>query len=1256
MPDGDLEPLKGRFQPWVESPTARRMIGFRNGGINIPQAVDNDKIIIVRMGQEPRDLKQMLGMAVIRRIWSHIRSRADEAEYDINPFYLFCDEFDNIALRDETIPAVISESRSMRLSLNLATQYPSQLPEGVTDAITSQCDTIISFNPGDKKQAQAYSTRMKKSPEDLTDTANFYAWARFTLDNNEKSDPFKMYAYPPDAPRRPRGEAKAWRETALEQFGRKKKSDEKTYKNLLFNGRATGRWETGIGAQIEAATEPEDIAHWERELDNEVPPPQSPAIRSESEDRPGEFGSTNTTGGDGDTHGIGSGSGSGSTSSGDPVDDHHDTILEAIFATALQEKGDPKAPVPTGAVEERLVDLLPEDVGTSLSEVSNIFERMNEQYVKRERLSGEVQVRLTTPGEAKMFDVDTGSAGSGGGDDHRWVLRQSYMAFKRIGYETWLPEQEGDEQPDGVADALIDISGVDPTLSQSDYLEAVEERKRRLQNQYPAVWNLSKGDDLAIEAETSTLNKPFQTFNNLKKAQSQGSICVFAVKDESQGKGDFAYWAKRAERVIYKSHYEGRSRVISDHEPTFRKAAPNKDDYPRFYNYASGTYDLDAEKTALRPITEGSRSVWYHDTDTGEVVCAPSNQQVILDDEPHIRFDSPEAVAEGDPTVVPAYYTYDNSEQQYIVNNNGKELKYPTREEMEAEWETFKGPFIPENEFDDGIPEDDDFLIVIFPDSDNPDYDQPQLYDHGECKPLFDELGIDASLTADDSLKHADTDIDDDTDTEGDSDDVAEPVATEHTTNEETDEPDPTPEPDNEPDGADEASSTDSEPPTENNEAALGDEVPAKARVTPTEIVESQFHSREMITQGEINAIAADFAITEYDNEQLDHLQECIPKINPEAEPYADDILNLDSLIGNPHGEPSTADTTTEAEQDPTPTDQAPPEQSAATDGGDTGGHDPDQQHEQEQKQEQEREHDRDREEEQEHADPDKPMSDSNTNTDTDTSTDTDADADTDTHSAKFDELREELHQRNKEVHQLNEEIRQRDEKINELQNKLDELVAVVEEAGIDVPPEMTTHNGTNQQPDSETRNENTVANESEAADSVDTEANGADTTAPSSSTTDDAQAGSQQSHTDQDHSTGDNRSEQQSGNEPTTQAETEPTTNGHSTATADDTGSPENTSTVDTAPENDSKPEGNPTGEGSDPDPTPEPRPDVAPENEPQRTGDSQDESDPELEPDSSDPNIGEHSAPDSNTISESNDDNQDQRTDSNDDLSQFL
>jgi hypothetical protein len=40
----------------------------------------------------------------------------------------------------------------------------------------------------------------------------------------------------------------------------------------------------------------------------------------------------------------------------------------------------------------------------------------------------------------------------------------------------------------------------------------------------------------------------------------------------------------------------------------------------------------------------------------------------------------------------------------------------------------------------------------------------------------------------------------------------------------------------------------------------------------------------------------------------------------------------------------------------------------------------------------------------------------------------------------------------------------------------------------------MTTHNGTNQQPDSETRNENTVANESEAADSVDTEANGADT------------------------------------------------------------------------------------------------------------------------------------------------------------------
>jgi len=44
MSDDDLEPLLGRFLPWIQNPVARRMIGFREGGINIPQAIDDNKL------------------------------------------------------------------------------------------------------------------------------------------------------------------------------------------------------------------------------------------------------------------------------------------------------------------------------------------------------------------------------------------------------------------------------------------------------------------------------------------------------------------------------------------------------------------------------------------------------------------------------------------------------------------------------------------------------------------------------------------------------------------------------------------------------------------------------------------------------------------------------------------------------------------------------------------------------------------------------------------------------------------------------------------------------------------------------------------------------------------------------------------------------------------------------------------------------------------------------------------------------------
>ncbi|OYR62530.1 TraM recognition domain-containing protein [Halorubrum ezzemoulense] len=752
MPEDDLEPLLGRFLPWIQNPVARRMIGFRSGGVSIPDAIDNDKIIIVRMGSEPRELKQMLGMAVIRRVWSHIRGRATESEHQRSPFYLFADEFDNLALADDTIPSMISESRSYRLAMTLANQYPAQLPSNVIDAITTNCDTIMSFNPGDKKSARTYCTQLGLDPEDLTEEVNYHYWMRTTISENmERSEAFRVYAHPPFPPVRTAEERDAAIEASLKKIGRERRSDEEVYQNLLFN-EGGGRWETGIGRKMAMADEKEEKLMYAQELQNAVPSPEDPTIDSGGGGDTTAASTTPMSGSEGGAGSAGETPGAFGASTADDaesvVERHLDTVLESIFAARLRAGKQADEYVPTEDAKDELVARLEDSTIDSLSELSNIYERVNNSYVERDRKDGTPSIKLTPEGRGVVLQQDTGSAGSGGGDDHRWILGQCYVAFTQIGYVSWLPEQEGEEMPDGVAEAPIDVTDVDSDQSRSEMLDAIDERREQLREEYPGVWNFAGADDVSIEAETSTIKYPFQTFTNLRKAMEKGEKCVFAVKDGSANHGSFTYWGERAEKVIYETEGQRQNTEVVSDEIAFRKS-PGKDGNLRYYNDGGGDYRVGDEKVALRERRDeddegqGTMSmIWYRDTDTGEVVAAVGDKEPEPDGEV-ARFEGPEAAHEGDKNAVPAYYEYDQSEGEYVVYHDGEKLYYPSKEELEDSWVSFRGPFIPEARFPEW-PDHEDFEIIIFPDGDNEEYDQPQLYHRGECKPLFDHLGVES--------------------------------------------------------------------------------------------------------------------------------------------------------------------------------------------------------------------------------------------------------------------------------------------------------------------------------------------------------------------------------------------------------------------------------------------------------------------------------------------------------------------------------
>ncbi len=673
LDDDDLEPLLGRFQPWVENKLARRMVAFRDSGVDIPKAVEEGKIIIVRMGAEDKGLKRMLGMAVIRRIWASVRARADMAEEEREPFFLFADEFDNIALNDETVPTMLSEARSYRLSLTFCCQYPGQLPDNVVEGMLVNCDTIVSFNPGSKKQARYIAPKLDIEDQDLMNEVNYHVWMRVTLNRTmEKSDAFRVYTYPPYPPVRTEDEASEFIDHSLEQYGRPTKSREELKGELLFNhGRGVLEGgEDSQAAQLIDAMDGEDDA---------APVP--------------------TPGRDEETA--------------------MEAVLEGVFAARLQAGLDPGGFVPVedvrGEVERRVGDT------GYVSELSNVIERVPDEAIEREQRSGELHLALTDRGRTLVFDQDTGSSASGGGEDHRWVLREAYRAFSGLGYVTTLPTQEGEEVPDGVAEVPIDPA-------EGDTINEIERRRERLYEEYPHVWGLSEGKDVTIEAETSTPKKPTQPIVNMRKAVDRGDVCVFACRDGTAAEDDFAYWAKRIERVLYHAEHTGRDMEVD--RSKFILAKRENEEGRQFYNKRTD-YELDDDVWALRPTANSRVPVRW--IDDGEEIVVEDNDSGTF-----ATFDSVEDAVEGDRSAVPAYYEYRADEDEYVLYHDGDKRHYASEEEILDEWSRFKAPYVPEADFETPIKEvsEDDFTFVVFPDDDNDRYDGPQVYEDGEVVPL----------------------------------------------------------------------------------------------------------------------------------------------------------------------------------------------------------------------------------------------------------------------------------------------------------------------------------------------------------------------------------------------------------------------------------------------------------------------------------------------------------------------------------------
>lgn len=652
LEDTDLDAIRRRLKDWIEEPTMRQIVAQRDAKVSIPEAVENEKIILVN-NNLPEEPQKAVATAILRQVWTAVDSRpsqrdqlmqnmaeaddggvgefdeeaVDEAireheesggslDADYTPYFLVIDEAHDVLGEGSKVEKMLAKARSKKLGLTIASQQLRQLNQDAQDAILGNCNSLISYDPGHPDEARLLARRFgDKGDEDLLETDQFHAWMRTATGPGKRSQPFLAEAFPPYPPLHGIKDAYRLIVKSLDKYGTVPPDSEEVQDRMHFS--TTG----SIEEQVE---DREEISDEQAETVAKAAYDEWLVRWSNKENQNNQQNRKNE----------------------DNEDNQNDAKKRWV-------------PVEKPATRKRVERYLPEaDVG-HISKLYHVIDHVPDDLLVVAERDGEMFMRCTEKGKNKVFE--TGSAGPSGGGKHRKLLKEAYKALFHAGLVVTLPTQGEGNMPDGVGD-LSDVTALDISLDESTPRD-VRNVTQHFERQYPLLdrFAVSEGTDplithrtqgpaVSIEAESSTgESKPGQSLFNLSQAYNAGRHCLFIVREEV---------AQTLFQTLTENEYRSYS-WTGEHE--------------RLYN--GGELSING-MDMLRP--EGARqTVWLHDEETGEYLLRDS------DGEEHARFESASEVFE-------------------------RAEKYPATSEVipdsqEDEWVPVYRPFIPEYHFEHGV-------------------------------------------------------------------------------------------------------------------------------------------------------------------------------------------------------------------------------------------------------------------------------------------------------------------------------------------------------------------------------------------------------------------------------------------------------------------------------------------------------------------------------------------------------------------------
>ncbi len=206
--------ITSKLAPFITNDFIKPMVGQQKSAINFREAMDNKKIILVKLekGLIGEMSAYLIGMVVVGNMLMSGMGRNDGFKYNLDgttteilahervPFFIYIDEMQNFLF--DAIPKALEEIRKYKVGFYLAHQFVKQViqqgDERIKDSIMANCASKFIYRAG---AADAELLEKEFSPtfsvQDLMTPARFTYNAVLLVDG-QKTTPFNIAAPAPD--------------------------------------------------------------------------------------------------------------------------------------------------------------------------------------------------------------------------------------------------------------------------------------------------------------------------------------------------------------------------------------------------------------------------------------------------------------------------------------------------------------------------------------------------------------------------------------------------------------------------------------------------------------------------------------------------------------------------------------------------------------------------------------------------------------------------------------------------------------------------------------------------------------------------------------------------------------------------------------------------------------------------------------------------------------------------------------------------